>query len=78
MPDADLSPEEREFVNSIKPEGDTEELPWCTICNEDASIRCIGCGGDLFCGPCFKEIHHDDEEYRQHKTKQYIPKEIKS
>lgn len=49
-----------------------EELPWCTICNENATIRCISCGGDLFCRLCFKECHDDDEDYREHETKPYI------
>lgn len=71
LPNSDLTPEEKEYVESIKPTGDTEELPWCTICNEDATIRCDGCDGDLFCRGCFKEIH-DDEEYRAHKTKPYV------
>lgn len=75
LPDSDLTPEEKEFVNSVKPGENTEELPWCTICNEDATIRCIGCDGDLFCRPCFKEIHDNDEEYREHQTKKFIPKE---
>lgn len=48
-----------------------EELPWCTICNEDAVIRCLSCDGDLFCRGCFKEYHEDDEDYRSHKTKPY-------
>ncbi|XP_055523720.1 abscission/NoCut checkpoint regulator isoform X2 [Wyeomyia smithii] len=52
---------------------DVEELPWCTICNEDARIRCLSCGGELFCNGCFKECHDDDEEYRVHKTKHYKP-----
>lgn len=73
LPDSDLTPEEKEFVNSVKPNAETEELPWCTVCNEDATIRCVGCDGDLFCRQCFKEIH-DDEEYRQHQTKSYVAK----
>lgn len=72
LPDANLTPEEKEFVDSVKPtSADQEELPWCTICNEDAVIRCIGCDGDLFCRSCFKEIHANDEEYREHPTKSY-------
>lgn len=75
LPDSNLTPEEKEFVNSVKPNKDQEELPWCVICNEDATIRCIGCDGDLFCKPCFNEIHANDEEYREHQTKKYVPKE---
>lgn len=75
LPDSDLTPEEKEFVNSIKPEQPAEELPWCTICNEDATIRCLGCDGDLFCRPCFNEIHANDEEYMEHRTKSFVPKE---
>lgn len=78
LPDSDLTPEEKEFVNSIKPEQPTEELPWCTICNEDATIRCIGCDDDLFCRPCFKEIHDNDEEYRGHRTKPFVAKETQT
>ncbi|XP_055903291.1 abscission/NoCut checkpoint regulator [Eupeodes corollae] len=49
----------------------TEELPWCTICNEDAVLRCQSCDGDLFCRNCFNECHQDDEEWRGHATQPY-------
>uniref|UniRef100_A0A1B0D3S6 FYVE-type domain-containing protein n=1 Tax=Phlebotomus papatasi TaxID=29031 RepID=A0A1B0D3S6_PHLPP len=66
-----LTPEEKEFISSLPaPSKDTEELPWCTVCNEDAIIRCIDCDGELFCRECFKDIH-DDEEYKSHRTKRY-------
>uniref|UniRef100_A0A182VZ66 FYVE-type domain-containing protein n=1 Tax=Anopheles minimus TaxID=112268 RepID=A0A182VZ66_9DIPT len=44
-----------------------EELPWCTICNEDAALRCRGCDNDLYCKACYKEFHYD-EDPQEHPT----------
>ncbi|KAE8739687.1 hypothetical protein FOCC_FOCC014781 [Frankliniella occidentalis] len=52
---------------------DQEELPWCTICNEDAKIRCLGCDRDLYCKSCFQE-GHIDEEMRSHSFEPYKKK----
>uniref|UniRef100_A0A182IXZ0 Uncharacterized protein n=1 Tax=Anopheles atroparvus TaxID=41427 RepID=A0A182IXZ0_ANOAO len=53
--------------------GDEEELPWCTICNEDAVLRCRGCDNDLYCKSCFKEFHYD-EDPSEHNTVAFKPK----
>lgn len=30
---------------------------WCCICNEDATVKCLGCDGDLYCGECWNDGH---------------------
>lgn len=54
-----------------------EELPWCGICNEDASIRCKGCDGDLYCNACFKEFHVG-EDPNEHKPEKFVKKPKKT
>ncbi|KAI9764987.1 MAG: hypothetical protein M1840_007909 [Geoglossum simile] len=36
---------------------DAEIETWCTICNGNATVRCLGCDDDLYCRGCWKEGH---------------------
>lgn len=42
------------------PPATNDELPFCEICNEDATLRCLGCRY-LFCKRCYIE-HKDDDD----------------
>jgi hypothetical protein len=50
---------------------DEEIDSWCIICCDDATVRCLGCDGDLYCADCWKEGHTGEEaglEERKHKA----------
>lgn len=43
---------------------------WCTVCLEDATLRCLGCDNDVYCMRCWREMHvgpaaaFDDRSHR--------------
>ena len=36
---------------------DEDQKTWCVVCLGDATIRCVGCDNDVYCGRCWKEMH---------------------
>lgn len=48
---------------------------WCIICSDDASVRCLGCDGDLYCQMCWNEGHKGESagyEERMHKAIAFV------
>jgi len=54
---------------------DEEIETWCCICNDDATVNCLGCEGELYCGNCWNEGHRGVDagwEERRHKAVRFI------
>ena len=53
---------------------DAEISTWCIICNDDATLQCIGCDGDLYCRNCWMEGHRGESaglEERRHRAMEF-------
>jgi hypothetical protein len=68
-------------ANTTSSESDLPNVPdeeiesWCIICCDDATLKCLGCDGDLYCADCWNEGHRSEEaglEERRHKAVVYV------
>lgn len=47
---------------------------WCTVCLEDATLRCLGCDDDVYCARCWREMHVGPQagfDERSHRAVQF-------
>jgi len=54
---------------------DEEIETWCCICNDDATVKCLGCGGELYCGNCWNEGHRGEDagmEEKLHRAVRFV------
>jgi hypothetical protein len=58
-------------VKGVQKKYPDEEIDgWCIICQDDATVKCNGCDGDLYCAICWKEGHMGPDvgwEEKRHK-----------
>ena len=65
-------PSKKPAITMSKQDDDVET--WCIICLEDATVRCVGCDGDLYCRRCWREGHTGEDagyEEKMHKWQVY-------
>ena len=71
LPSAPTTTPTAPSFNKIGKHTDSEIDTWCIICLADATLRCQGCTGDLYCSLCWKEGHTGPDagyEERRHKA----------
>ncbi|PBP22426.1 zinc finger, FYVE domain containing protein [Diplocarpon rosae] len=71
LPSAPTSrPIDKPVKGGMKNFTDEEVDNWCIICQDDATVNCLGCDGDLYCANCWKEGHMGPDvgwEEKRHK-----------
>ena len=58
-------------IKTLPKHTDEEIDTWCLICNDDATLKCLGCEGDLYCQNCWMEGHRGESagfEERRHRS----------
>ncbi|KAF9772891.1 hypothetical protein IL306_009382 [Fusarium sp. DS 682] len=53
---------------------DDDMESWCTVCLEDATVRCPGCDHDVYCTRCWYEMHRGPQagfDERSHNAVQF-------
>lgn len=70
-----FSPQKKPPIGSnLQKRIDDEIDTWCIICQDDATLKCLGCDGDLYCQLCWTEGHRGESaglEERSHKVLLY-------
>ncbi|KAF1912550.1 hypothetical protein BDU57DRAFT_369597 [Ampelomyces quisqualis] len=51
---------------------DDEIDTWCVICQDDATLKCLGCDGDLYCQLCWTEGHRGESAGFEEKTHKVV------
>lgn len=62
---------------NIQKKIDDEVDTWCIICQDDATLKCLGCDDDLYCQNCWMEGHRGESagfEEKRHKAVLYSKK----
>lgn len=79
-PQPDSSDGARQSNSKVPAFTDEDIESWCIICDKDASLRCIGCDGDLYCTACWLEGHKGEDagyEERTHRAVQFNRREAR-
>lgn len=61
--------------SSLQQKLDEEIDTWCIICQDDATLKCLGCDGDLYCRNCWMEGHKGESaglEERRHRAVEFV------